>query len=192
MRLPRIGLGCMSLSHAYGTPPSPDEGLAVLRAALDAGVRHLDTATLYGGGRNEELVGRAIAGRRDDIVLASKGDMAPVDGVKTIDGRPETLRAQVHASLRRLGVDHIDLYYLHRWDRKVPIAESVGALAEAVSAGKIGAIGLSEVSVARLREAQAEAPIAAVQNEYSLWSRNPELGMLEATRETGVTLVATQ
>ncbi|GAB3272685.1 aldo/keto reductase [Sinomonas notoginsengisoli] len=190
MNLPRIGLGCMSLSHAYGVPPSPEEGLALLRAALDDGVQHLDTATLYGGGRNEELVGRAIAGRRDEIVLASKGGMAPVDGVKTIDGRPETLRAQVHASLGRLGVDHIDLYYLHRWDRNVPIGESVGALAEMVSAGKIGAIGLSEVSVQRLREAQAVAPIAAVQNEYSLWSRNPELGMLEATRDTGVALVA--
>ncbi|HET8926300.1 MAG TPA: aldo/keto reductase [Microbacterium sp.] len=194
MRLPRIGLGCMSLSHAYGIPPSPEEGLAMLRASLDAGVRLLDTATLYGAGRNEELVGRALAGLgsagRDEVVLASKGGMAPVDGVKTIDGRPETLRGQVDASLQRLGVDHIDLYYLHRWDRKVSIAESVGALAEARDAGKIGAIGLSEVSVARLREAQAEAPIAAVQNEYSLWSRNPELGMLEATRDTGVALVA--
>lgn len=190
MSLPRMGLGCMSLSHAYGVPPSVDDGVALLRAALEAGVRMLDTATLYGAGRNEELVGRAIAGRRDEVVLASKGGMASVDGVKTIDGRPETLRAQVDASLQRLGVDHIDLYYLHRWDKQVPIAESVGALAEAKDAGKIGAIGLSEVSVARLREAQAEAPIAAVQNEYSLWSRNPELGMLEATRESGVALVA--
>src|SRR5690606_21990757 len=130
VRLPRIGLGCMSLSHAYGVPPSPDEGMAMLRASLDAGVRLLDTATLYGGGRNEELVGRALAGLsradRDEVVLASKGGMAPVDGVKTIDGRPETLRRQVDASLQRLGVDHIDLYYLHRWDRQVPIAESVG------------------------------------------------------------------
>jgi aryl-alcohol dehydrogenase-like predicted oxidoreductase len=184
----------MSLSHAYGIPPSPEEGLAMLRASLDAGVRLLDTATLYGGGRNEELVGRALAALgsagREGVVLASKGGMAPVDGVKTIDGRPETLRRQVDASLQRLGVDHIDLYYLHRWDRNVPIAESVGALAEARDAGKIGAIGLSEVSVTRLREAQAEASIAAVQNEYSLWTRNPELGMLEATRDTGVTLVA--
>jgi aryl-alcohol dehydrogenase-like predicted oxidoreductase len=180
----------MSLSHAYGIPPSPEEGLAMLRAAIDEGVRMLDSATLYGGGRNEELVGRALRGRRDEVVLASKGGMAMVDGVKVIDGRPATLRAQVDASLTRLGVDHIDLYYLHRWDRQVPIAESVGALAEAQDAGKIGAVGLSEVSVARLREAQAEAPIAAVQNEYSLWSRNPELGMLAATRETGVTLVA--
>ncbi|WP_193597826.1 aldo/keto reductase [Microbacterium sp. YJN-G] len=190
MMLPRMGLGCMNLSHAYGIPPSPEEGLAVLRGALDAGVTHLDTATLYGGGRNEDLVGRALKGRRDEVVLASKGGMALVDGVKVIDGRPETLRAQVDASLARLGVEHIDLYYLHRWDRNVPIGESVGALAALVDAGKIGAIGLSEVSVARLREAQQVAPIAAVQNEYSLWSRNPELGMLEATRSSGVTLVA--
>jgi len=190
VRLPRMGLGCMSLSHAYGTPPSLEDGVALVRSALDDGVQLLDTATLYGGGRNEELVGRAIAGRRDEVVLASKGGMALVDGVKVIDGRPETLRAQVDASLRRLGVEHIDLYYLHRWDKKVPIAESVGALAEMVAAGKIGAIGLSEVSVDRLREALAAAPIAAVQNEYSLWSRNPELGILDATRDAGVALVA--
>lgn len=190
MKLPKIGLGCMSLSHAYGVPLTDEAGLAFLRAALDAGVGMLDTATLYGGGRNESLVGRAIAGRRDEVLLASKCGMAIVDGVKRIDGRPATLRAQVDASLGRLGVDHIDLYYLHRWDKQVPIAESVGAMAEMVTAGKIGAIGLSEVSVTRLREAQAVAPIAAVQNEYSLWSRNPELGMLEATRESGVALVA--
>jgi aryl-alcohol dehydrogenase-like predicted oxidoreductase len=185
-----MGLGCMSLSHAYGVAPSVEDGVALVRAALDAGVRMLDTATLYGDGRNEELVGRAITGRRHEVILASKGGMALVDGVKTIDGRPDTLRAQVDASLRRLGVDRIDLYYLHRWDRTVPIGESVGALADLVDAGKIGAIGLSEVSVARLREAQEVAPITAVQNEYSLWSRNPELGMLAATRESGVALVA--
>lgn len=190
LTLPKIGLGCMSLSHAYGVPPTVEDGLAFLRAALDAGVQMLDTATLYGGGRNEELVGQAIAGRRDEVLLASKCGMAIVDGVKKIDGRPETLRAQIDASLGRLGVEHIDLYYLHRWDKQVPIGESVGALAEMVAAGKIGAIGLSEVSVHRLREAQEVAPIAAVQNEYSLWSRNPELGMLEATRESGVALVA--
>ncbi len=190
VRLPRMGLGCMSLSHAYGIPPAVDDGVRMLRTAIDEGVRLLDTATLYGGGRNEELVGRAIAGRRDEVVLASKGGMALVDGVKTIDGRPETLREQVDASLGRLGVDHIDLYYLHRWDKTVPIGESVGALAELVAAGKIGAIGLSEVSAERLREALAVAPIAAVQNEYSLWSRNPELGILEATRAAGVALVA--
>jgi aryl-alcohol dehydrogenase-like predicted oxidoreductase len=187
---PRMGLGCMNLSHAYGIPPSEDEGLALLRAALDSGVTHFDTATLYGAGRNEELVGRALKGRRDEVVLASKGGMAMLDGVKVIDGRPSTLRQQVDASLSRLGVDHIDLYYLHRWDKTMPIGESVGALSALVDEGKIGAIGLSEVAVARLREAQEVAPITAVQNEYSLWSRNPELGMLSATRETGVALVA--
>ncbi|HAM13673.1 MAG TPA: aldo/keto reductase, partial [Microbacterium sp.] len=148
MNLPRYGLGCMSLSHAYGVAPQPEEGLRLLQTALDEGVTFFDTATLYGGGRNEELVGKAIAGRRDEIILASKGGMAIVDGSRVIDGRPETLRAQVDASLRRLDVDHIDLYYLHRWDKSVPIADSVAALAEAVDAGKIGAIGLSEVSVA--------------------------------------------
>ncbi|MFT4051419.1 MAG: aldo/keto reductase [Microbacterium sp.] len=191
---PRIGLGCMSLSHAYGVPPAASDGEAMLRGALDDGIRMLDTATLYGGGRNEELVGRVLSGlsstARDEVYLASKCGMAMVDGVRVIDGRPETLRAQVDASLSRLGVDHIDLYYLHRWDKRVPIGESVGALAEAVAAGKIGAIGLSEVSVARLREAQEVAPIAAVQNEYSLWTRNAELGMLQATAASGTTLVA--
>ncbi|GAA1702612.1 aldo/keto reductase [Microbacterium sediminicola] len=190
MTFPRYGLGCMSLNHAYGIAPSPEDGLRLLREALDSGVPMFDTATLYGGGRNEELVGKAIAGRRDEVMLASKGGMAMVDGVRVIDGRPETLRAQVDASLQRLGVDHIDLYYLHRWDKSVPIGESVAALAEAVDAGKIGSIGLSEVSAARLREAQQVAPIAAVQNEYSLWTRNAELGILEATREDGVALVA--
>lgn len=191
--LPRMGLGCMNLSHAYGIAPAREEGLAVLRAARDLGVGMLDTATLYGGGRNEELVGAALRempGWRGEIVLASKGGLAVGEGGNVIDGRPDTLRAQVDASLRRLGVDHIDLYYLHRWDKTVPIGESVGALAEAVQAGKIGAIGLSEVSVARLREALEVAPIAAVQSEYSLWTRNPELGMLEATRELGIALVA--
>jgi len=190
LSLPKVGLGCMSLSHAYGVPPTIEDGLAFLRTALDEGVGMFDTATLYGTGRNEELVGQAIAGRRDEVLLASKGGMAIVDGVKRIDGRPKTLRAQVDASLGRLGVDHIDLYYLHRWDKQVPIGESVGALGEMVASGKIGAIGLSEVSVDRLREAQEVAPIAAVQNEYSLWSRNPELGMLKATHESGVALVA--
>ena len=178
MILPPFGLGCMNLSHAYGTPPREEDALALLHTALDVGVPMFDTATLYGGGSNEELVGRALRGRRDEVLLASKGGMALVDGAKVIDGRPDTLRAQVDDSLRRLGVDHIDLYYLHRWDKTVPIADSVGALAAAVQAGKVGAIGLSEVSVARLREALAEAPIAAGQNEYSLRIRNPALGMV--------------
>lgn len=190
MIIPRTGLGCMSLSHAYGAPLGDADGLALLHAALEAGVGMFDTATLYGGGRNEELVGRALRGRRDEVFLASKGGMAQVNGAKVIDGSPDTLRAQVEASLIRLGTDHIDLYYLHRWDKQVPIADSVAALADMVTAGKIGAIGLSEVSVDRLREAQTVAPIAAVQNEYSLWTRNADIAMLEATRAADIALVA--
>ena len=135
MNLPRYGLGCMSLSHAYGVAPQPEEGLRLLQTALDEGVTFFDTATLYGGGRNEELVGKAIAGRRDEIILASKGGMAIVDGSRVIDGRPETLRAQVDASLRRLDVDHIDLYYLHRWDKSVPIADICHAIVDSSELG---------------------------------------------------------
>lgn len=185
-----IGLGCMVLSHAYGVPPAPEQGARVLNAALDLGYDHLDTATLYGGGRNETLVGEAIGHRRDEYVLASKCGMGIVEGKRVIDGRPATLRGQIDASLTRLKTDRIDLYYLHRWDKSVPIEESVGELARMVEAGKVLNIGLSEVSAATLRKAHAAHPIAAVQNEYSLWSRNVELGVLDATRELGVALVA--
>lgn len=184
------GFGCMVLSHAYGTPPSPEQGARVLNAALDLGYDHLDTATLYGGGRNETLVGEAIGHRRDEYFLASKCGMGIVEGKRVIDGRPETLRAQIDASLARLKTDRVDLYYLHRWDKSVGIEESVGELGRMVEAGKVRGIGLSEVSAATLRRAHDVHPIAAVQNEYSLWSRNVELGVLEATRELGVALVA--
>ncbi|WP_407343961.1 aldo/keto reductase [Pengzhenrongella phosphoraccumulans] len=184
-----LGLGCMELSHAYGVPPSPDEGSRLLLAALDRGVTFFDTAALYGGGRNEELLGAALSGHRDELVLASKCGMQIVDGRKSIDGRPEVLKATCDAALRRLRTDRIDLYYLHRWDRSVPVEESVGALAELEQAGKIRAIGLSEVSVSTLRRAQSVHAIAAVQNEYSLWTRNPELGLSEACRADGVALV---
>lgn len=184
-----LGLGCMEMSHAYGIPPSPDEGGRLLLAALDRGVTFFDTAALYGAGRNEELLGAALRGHRDEFVLASKCGMQIVDGRKSIDGRPEALVATCDAALRRLRTDRIDLYYLHRWDRAVPVEESVGALAELEQAGKIRAIGLSEVSVSTLRRAQRVHAIAAVQNEYSLWTRNPELGMLEACRADGVALV---
>lgn len=184
------GLGCMVLSHAYGVPPSPEQGARVLNRALDLGYQHLDTATLYGGGKNETLLGEAIGHRRDEFYLASKCGMDIVDGVRVIDGRPETLRKQIDASLKRLNTDRIDLYYLHRWDKSVPIEDSVGELGRMVEAGKVLGIGLSEVSAATLRKAHAVHPITAVQNEYSLWSRNVELGVLEATRELGVALVA--
>lgn len=189
---PGIGLGCMNLSHAYGTPLSEDEAVRALNEAFDMGYRHFDTATLYGGGRNELVVGKALKHRRSELFLASKCGMAilPETGKKCIDGRPETLRTQCEASLKRLQVDHIDLYYLHRLDPNTPIEDSVGALADLVTEGKIGAIGLSEVSATTLRRAQAVHPIAAVQSELSLWSRNTELAVLDACRDTGTSFVA--
>ena len=185
-----IGLGCMSLSHAYGTPPGTADASLLLNHALDVGYDLVDTAALYGFGANERLIGDAIGHRRSEYVLASKCGMTGVDGKRVIDGRPETLKRTLDQSLRHLRTDVIDLYYLHRWDRKVPIEESVGALGEMVAAGKVGAIGLSEVSAATLRRAQVVHPIAAVQNEYSPWSRNVELGVLAATNELGAALVA--
>ena len=185
-----IGLGCMNLSHAYGTPPPPDEGAKLLLRALDLGVDHFDTASLYGFGVNEDLVGATLSPFRQRFFLASKCGVTGVDGVRVIDGRPETLKRTCLESLRRLRTDTIDLYYLHRWDKQVPIEDSVGALAEMVSAGHIRAIGLSEVSSDTIRKAHAVHPIAAVQNEYSLWTRNPEGGVLETCRSIGATLVA--
>lgn len=190
-----IGLGCMNLSHAYGTPPSPEQGERVLLAALDAGVTLFDTAALYGFGANETLLGRVLRPHRSRFTLASKGGMAGVageDGVvrRVIDGRPEAIRRNCEDSLRRLQTDVIDLWYLHRWDRKVPIEESVGAMSRLVEQGKVRALGLSEVSAATLRKAHAVHPITALQTEYSLWTRNPEIAVLDACRELGVAFVA--
>lgn len=189
-----IGLGCMNLSHAYGAPPAPEVGEALIHRALDLGVTMFDTAALYGFGSNELLVGKALKSHRSQITLCSKGGMAGVsfpDGVKrVIDGRPETLRKNCEDSLSRLGTDVIDLYYLHRWDKQVPIEDSVGALSDLVRAGKIREIGLSEVSATTLRKAHAEHPIAALQTEYSLWTRNPEIAVLQACEELDVTFVA--
>jgi aryl-alcohol dehydrogenase-like predicted oxidoreductase len=189
-----IGLGCMNLSHAYGIPPSAEQGERVLLAALDAGVTLYDTAALYGFGANETLVGNVLSKHRNRFTLASKGGVAGVkfdDGVKrVIDGRPETLRQNCEDSLRRLRTDVIDLYYLHRWDKKVPIEDSVGALSDLVRAGKVRSIGLSEVSARTIRKAHAVHPVAAVQTEYSLWTRNPEIAVLDCCREIGATFVA--
>ncbi|MDY0271810.1 MAG: aldo/keto reductase [Advenella sp.] len=185
-----IGLGCMNLSHAYGVAPDEQAGRALLEQALAEGINHFDTATLYGFGKNESLVGKVLKPHRQNIFLASKCGMGPVDGKRVIDGRPETLKRQCEESLQRLQTDVIDLYYLHRWDKKVPIEESVGALSELVSEGKIRFIGLSEVSAATIKKAHQVHPVTAVQNEYSLWSRNPELGALAACREIGANLVA--
>lgn len=190
-----IGLGCMNLSHAYGTPPPAEQGERVLLSALDEGVTLIDTAALYGFGANETLVGRVLKPHRSRFTLASKGGMAGVtgdDGVvrRVIDGRPETIRRNCEDSLRRLQTDVIDLYYLHRWDKKVPIEDSVGAVSRLVEQGKVRTVGLSEVSAATIRKAHAVHPIAAVQTEYSLWTRNPEIAVLDACRELGTAFVA--
>ncbi len=185
-----VGLGCMNLSHAYGTPPPQEEAERLLLTALELGVDHFDTAALYGFGANEALIGRVLSAHRSRLLLATKGGLAGVLGKRVIDGRPEALRSNCEDSLRRLRTEVIDLYYLHRWDRRVPIEESVGAMAELVREGKIRAIGLSEVSAGTLLKAHAVHPIAAVQNEYSLWTRNPEIAVLEACRRIGAALVA--
>jgi len=191
-----IGLGCMNLSHGYGAPVSKEQGERVLLAALDAGVTFFDTATLYGFGANETLVGNVLRRHRHKFTLASKCGVQGVDVqgdgklVRVIDGRPETIKRICEDSLRRLQTDVIDLYYLHRWDKKVPIEDSVGALSELVQKGHIRSIGLSEVSATTLRKAHAVHPIAAVQTEYSLWTRNPEIAVLDACRELGTAFVA--
>jgi aryl-alcohol dehydrogenase-like predicted oxidoreductase len=189
-----IGLGCMNLSHAYAAPPSAEDAERLLLRALDLGVTLFDTAALYGFGVNETLVGRVLKAHRSKITLCSKGGMAGVkfdDGVKrVIDGSPKAIRRNCEDSLTRLGVDTIDLYYLHRWDKQVPIADSVGEMARLKAEGKVRALGLSEVSAATLRLAHAEHPIAALQTEYSLWTRNPEIAVLAACRALGVAFVA--
>ena len=191
-----IGLGCMNLSHAYGTPPPAADAEALLLDALEQGVTLFDTAALYGFGANETLVGRVLKAHRNRIVLCSKGGMTgqPVGPggalQRVIDGRPEAIRRDCDESLRRLGTEHIDVYYLHRWDKRIPIEDSVGAMARLVDVGKVRAIGLSEVSAATLRRGHAVHPIAALQSEYSPCTRNPEIAVLQACREIGAAFVA--
>ena len=191
-----IGLGCMNLSHAYGAPVSFEQAEKVLLTAFDQGVTLFDTAALYGFGTNETLVGQVLKKHRQKFTLASKCGMAGVDVkgdgklVRVIDGRPETIRSTCETALKRLQTDVIDLYYLHRWDKKVPIEDSVGALSDLVRQGKIQTIGLSEVSASTLRKAHAVHPITAVQTEYSLWTRNPEIAVLKACQELGTAFVA--
>ena len=191
-----IGLGCMNICHAYGSPIPESEAERLLLSALDQGVTHFDTAALYGFGASETMIGKVLSAHRNRFVLASKCGMQGVDVngdgklVRVIDGRPATIKATCEAALRRLQTDVIDLYYLHRWDKQVPIEDSVGALADLVLEGKIRSIGLSEVSAATLRRAHAVHPIAALQTEYSLWTRNPEIAVLDACRELGVSFVA--
>ena len=185
-----IGLGCMTFNHAYSGFVPQDQARTVMLRALDLGVTHFDTAALYAFGVNEEWVGTALKPFRRRIFLASKCGMTGVDGKRVIDGRPQTLAKTCDEALARLQTDSIDLYYLHRLDRSVPIEDSVGALSRLVQAGKIHSIGLSEVSATTLRRAHAVHPIAAVQQEYSLWTRNAEIATLAACAELGAALVA--
>jgi aryl-alcohol dehydrogenase-like predicted oxidoreductase len=185
-----VGLGCMSLSWAYGIAPSDDDGARLLLKALDLGYDHFDTANIYGLGHNESLIGKTLKSRRKEIFLATKTGII-VDGPRRgIDCSPQNIRTSIDMSLARLQTDHIDLYYLHRFDPKVPIADSIGSLADLITVGKIGSIGLSEWSGQHIREAAAVHPIAAVQTEYSLWTRNPEIAVLDACRDLGISFVA--
>ncbi len=185
-----IGYGCMGLSHAYGVPPAEAEGEELLLRALDLGYDHFDTARIYGLGRNEALVGRALGARRGEFLLASKMGIIVDDGPRRIDCHPATIRREAEKSLRALNVDHIDLYYMHRPDFAVPIEDSMGAMAQLVAEGKIGAIGLSEMNADTLRRAHAVHPVSAMQTEYSPWTRNVEIAILETTRALGTALVA--
>src|SRR5262245_43119499 len=186
-----IGFGGMCLSHAYGIPPDDETAAAVLLKALELGYNHIDSAALYGFGANETLVGNVLSGRRREFILVTKGGMfRNAQGQREIDGRPEMIKKNCDESLQRLRTDVIDLYYLHRWDKRLPIEDSVGALADLVKDGKVKTIGLSEVSAKTLRRAHAVHPITAVQTEYSLWTRNAEVAVLETCRELGIAFVA--
>ena len=183
-----LGLGCMGMSEFYGKGDEA-ESLATITAALDAGCTFLDTADMYGPFTNEQLVGKAIAGRRDEVVLATKFGIDRADGGRSITGKPDYVRKACDASLQRLGIDVIDLYYQHRVDPTTPVEETWGALSELVSAGKVRHLGISEAAPDTIRKAHAVHPVTALQTEYSLWSRDPEQELLATVRELGIGFV---
>lgn len=185
-----IGLGCMSLSWAYGVPPGEDYAVDLLNRALDLGYDHLDTANIYGLGHNETLLGKALRGRREEFFLATKTGIVVEGPNRGIDCSPSAIRRNIDASLQRLQTDRVELYYMHRFDPKVPVADMAGAMGDLIAAGKIGAYGVSEWSAAHIREAHSVTPMAAVQTEYSLWSRNAEIAVLDTCAELGITFVA--
>jgi aryl-alcohol dehydrogenase-like predicted oxidoreductase len=190
LSVPAIGLGCMGMTPIYG---EPDEGecIATVHRAIELGATLIDTADIYGGGKNEELVGRALEGRRDQVTLATKfGNIRTPDGGRDVNGHPDYVPQACEASLRRLGVEMIDLFYLHRVDPKVPIEDTVGAMARLIEQGKVREIGLSEAGAGTLRRAHAVHPIAALQTEYSLWTRDVEAEILPTCRELGIGFVA--
>jgi aryl-alcohol dehydrogenase-like predicted oxidoreductase len=191
LRVSALGLGCMGMSQSYG-PADDQESVATIHRALDLGVTFLDTADMYGPFTNERLVGRAIAGRREEVVLATKfgNQRRPDGGWVRINGRPEYVHGACDASLERLGVDHIDLYYQHRVDPSVPVEETWGAMKELVEAGKVRHLGISEAAPATIRRAAAVHPVAALQSEYSLFTRDPEGELLATVRELGIGFVA--
>ena len=190
-RIASIGLGCMGMSEFYG-PRDDEESISVIHRAIDLGMDHLDTADMYGVGHNERLVGRAIAGRRDRVLLATKfGNVRGADGsFKGVSGKPDYVRRQCEQSLKNLNVDVIDLYYQHRVDPSTPIEDTIGAMAELVQAGKVRFLGMSEAAPQTIRRAAKVYPIAALQTEYSLWTRDPEADVLPTCRELGITFVA--
>ncbi len=184
-----IGMGCLPMSKFYGQPPEREQSAKVLHRALDIGVNFLDTANAYGWGHNESLIGEVLSGRRSEAIIATKFGHVRTDSGVELCGRPEHVKQACDASLKYLQTDYIDLYYMHRLDPKVPVEDTVGAMAELVAAGKVRYLGLSEVSAKTLRRAHAVHPISAVESEYSLWTRDPETHVMPACRELGVGLV---
>lgn len=186
-----VAFGAMNVVHVYQPQPDEETAARLLNEALDEGYTMMDSAALYGFGRSEKLIAKAIMHRRSEFTLATKGVLTVgPDGKRAMDGHPDRIRQQCHDSLKRLGTDHVDLYYLHRYDKRYPLEDMVGAVSRLIEEGKVGALGLSEMSTDSLLKAHKEHPVSAMQTEYSLWTRNAELGVLQACNDIGATFVA--